>query len=35
LDNLPAPDEIAQDIVENLKSALEGFESILNQLNEK
>lgn len=32
LDNLPNPDELAEEIVENLESALEGFRSIIQQL---
>ena len=29
LDNLPDPDELAQEIVENLEAGLESFKSIL------
>ena len=32
LDNLPAPDELAEDIIENLQSALESFREIQAQL---
>jgi type I restriction enzyme M protein len=32
LDNLPDPDELAEDIVENLESALESFKEIITQL---
>lgn len=32
LDNLPDPDELAQDIVENLESALDGFRNIIAKL---
>jgi type I restriction enzyme M protein len=32
LDNLPDPDELAEDIVENLESALESFKEIIAQL---
>ncbi len=32
LDNLPDPDEIANDIMENLESALESFREIINKL---
>ncbi|MEX6687181.1 class I SAM-dependent DNA methyltransferase [Danxiaibacter flavus] len=32
LDNLPDPDELAEDIVENLESALDSFREIINQL---
>ena len=33
LDNLPAPDELAVDIIENLQSALDGFQELMQQLN--
>ena len=33
LDNLPAPDELAADIIENLQSALDGFQELMQQLN--
>ena len=33
LDNLPSPDELASDIIENLRSALESFEELQAQLN--
>lgn len=33
LDNLPAPDELAGDIIENLQSALESFQELQAQLN--
>lgn len=32
LDNLPAPDELAADIIENLQSALESFRELQGQL---
>ena len=32
LDNLPAPDELAADIIENLQSALESFQELMGQL---
>jgi type I restriction enzyme M protein len=32
LDNLPDPDELALEIVENLEAALENFRSIIEQL---
>ncbi len=32
LDNLPDPDELAEEIVENLESALDGFKAIIAQL---
>jgi type I restriction enzyme M protein len=32
LDNLPDPDELAEDIVENLESALDGFKMIIVKL---
>lgn len=32
LDNLPAPDELANDIIENLQSALESFQELQKQL---
>jgi type I restriction enzyme M protein len=32
LDNLPAPDELAADIIENLQSALESFQELQAQL---
>ncbi len=32
LDNLPNPDELAQDIIENLQSALESFQELMAQL---
>jgi type I restriction enzyme M protein len=35
LDNLPDPDVLATDIIENLKSAMESFEEIMMKLNEK
>ncbi|MCS6823780.1 MAG: type I restriction-modification system subunit M [Cytophagaceae bacterium] len=35
LDNLPDPDQLANDIVENLRSALESFEEIIMKINEK
>ena len=33
LDNLPAPDELAGDIIENLQSALESFQELQARLN--
>ena len=35
LDNLPNPDELADDIIENLESALESFKELKQQLNNK
>ena len=32
LDNLPPPDELAVDIIENLQSALESFQELMSQL---
>ena len=32
LDNLPDPDVLAEEIVENLESALDGFKTIIAQL---
>ena len=32
LDSLPAPDELAADIIENLQSALDGFQELMAQL---
>lgn len=32
LDNLPAPDVLAEDIIENLQSALDGFQELMQQL---
>ena len=32
LDNLPEPDELAADIIENLQSALESFQELQAQL---
>ena len=32
LDNLPEPDELAADIIENLQSALESFQKLMGQL---
>ena len=32
LDNLPAPDELAADIIENLQSALESFQTLMTKL---
>jgi type I restriction enzyme M protein len=34
LDNLPDPDVIAQDIIENLEAGLESFKEILKGLNQ-
>ncbi len=34
LDNLPDPDTIAEEIVENLEAGLESFKGIVNNLNE-
>lgn len=33
LDNLPSPDELAADIIENLQSALQSFSELQAQLN--
>ena len=33
LDNLPEPDVLADDIIENLQSALESFQELKKQLN--
>ncbi len=33
LDNLPDPDELALDIVENLETGLESFKAIIASLN--
>ena len=33
LDSLPAPDELAADIIENLQNALDGFQELIQQLN--
>jgi type I restriction enzyme M protein len=35
LDNLPDPDELAEDIVENIEGALESFKAIIAGLNRK
>lgn len=35
LDNLPDPDELAEDIIENLEAGLENFRELLNLLNGK
>ena len=35
LDNLPDPDELAVEIIENLEAGLESFRQILNALNKK
>ncbi len=35
LDNLPSPDELAEDIIENLQDALDSFKSIQNALKNK
>lgn len=35
LDNLPSPDELANDIIENLQSALESFQELQSQLEKK
>lgn len=32
LDNLPSPDELASDIIENLQSALDSFKTLQAQL---
>ena len=32
LDNLPAPEELARDIMENLQSAMDGFSELLATL---
>ena len=33
LDNLPSPDELASDIIENLQSALDSFSALKAKLN--
>jgi len=35
LDNLPAPDVLANDIIENLEAGLESFREIMVALNKK
>lgn len=35
LDNLPSPDELAEDIIENLQNALDSFKSLQNVLKSK
>ena len=35
LDNLPSPDELADDIIENLQSALESFQELQTQLKKQ
>lgn len=35
LDNLPSPDELAEDIIENLQDALDSFKSLQNVLKSK
>ncbi len=35
LDNLPDPDELAEDIVVNIEGALESFKAIIAGLNKK
>lgn len=35
LDNLPDPDTLADEIVENLESALDGFRLVLDKLKPK
>ncbi|HRP18709.1 MAG TPA: SAM-dependent DNA methyltransferase, partial [Ginsengibacter sp.] len=35
LDNLPDPDVLANDIIENLKSGIESFEEIMETINGK
>lgn len=32
LDNLPEPDEIAEEIIENLEAGLESFRGVLSEL---
>ena len=34
LDNLPSPDELAADVIENLQSALQSFSELQAQLNQ-
>lgn len=34
LDNLPSPDELAADIIENLRNALNGFQELIQQLED-
>ena len=33
LDNLPDPDVLAADIIENIESALEGFKDLMETIN--
>jgi type I restriction enzyme M protein len=35
LDNLPDPDELAEDLIENIEGALESFKAIIAGLNNK
>ena len=35
LDNLPSPDELAEDIIENLQDALDSFKGLQNALKNK
>ena len=35
MDNLPDPDVLANDIIENIESSLEGFKEIMEDLNGK
>jgi type I restriction enzyme M protein len=32
LDNLPNPDELAEEIIENLEAGLESFKAILSEI---
>ena len=34
LDNLPSPDVLAEDIIENLQSALDGFQTLQAKLKQ-
>jgi type I restriction enzyme M protein len=35
LDNLPDPDELAEDLIENIEGTLESFKAIIAGLNNK
>lgn len=35
IENLPAPDELANDIIENIEASLESFREVINNLNNK
>ena len=34
LDNLPEPDDLAEEIIENIQAGLENFKSVAETLNE-